>query len=69
MTGEDWKVDILDEEALRRKVANIVEAQQRLHRVVEERVEKNRDRQRQAAIREQLPNFAVGDYVMVAKVR
>ena len=25
-TGEDWKVDALDEEALRRKVANVVEA-------------------------------------------
>ena len=36
-TGEDWKVDALDEEALRRKVANVMEAQQRLHKVVEER--------------------------------
>ena len=36
LTGEDWKVDALDEETLRRKVANVVEAQQRLHNVVEE---------------------------------
>ena len=68
-TGEDWKVDALDEEALRRKVANVVEAQQRLHRVVEEPVKEYRDKPRQAASRGQLPNFAVGDYVMVARVR
>ena len=36
-TREDWKVDALDEEALRRKVANAVEAQRRLHKAVEER--------------------------------
>ena len=68
-TGEDSKVDALDEEASRRKVANAVEAQQQLHKVVEERVKKNHERQRQAASRGQLPNFAVGDYVMVARVR
>ena len=47
-TGEDWKVDALDEETLRRKVFNVVEAQQRLHKVVEERVKETRERQRQA---------------------
>ena len=68
-TGEDWKVDILDKETLRRKVANVVEAQQGLHKVVKERVNRNRDRQRQAASRGQLPNFAVGDHVMMTRVR
>ena len=68
-TGEDWKVDTLDEEALRRKVANVVEAQQQLHKVVEEGVKKNRERHRQPASRGKLPNFAVEDYVMVARVR
>ena len=43
-TGEDCKVDALDKEALRRKVANVVEAKQRLHKVVEERVEENHDK-------------------------
>ena len=62
-TGGDWKVYALDEEALRRNVTNVVEAQQRLHKVVEEQVKKNRERQR-----EQLPNCAVGGYVMVARV-
>ena len=55
--------------ALRRKVANVVEAQQRLHEVVEERVKKNHERQRQAASKGKLPNLTVGDYVMVARVR
>ena len=39
-TGEKRKVDALDEKALRRKVANVVEGQQGLHKVVEERVRK-----------------------------
>ena len=33
-TSEDWKLNALDEEVLRRKVANVVEDQQRLHKVV-----------------------------------
>ena len=61
-------MDALDEEARQRRVANVVEAQQRLHKVVEERVKKNRERQTPAG-REQLPNLAVGDYVMAARVR
>ena len=68
-TGEDWKMGALDEEILRRKMANVVEGQQRLNKVIEERVKKNCERQRQAASRGKLPNFAVGDYVMVAWVR
>ena len=56
-------------EALRRKVANVVEAQEGLHKVVEELVKKNSERKRQAASRGKLPNFAVRDYVMVARVR
>ena len=35
-TGEDWKVDAIDEEeALRTKMANVLEASQRLHKVVD----------------------------------
>ena len=48
---------------MKRKVVNLVGAQQRLNKAVEERV-KNRERQKQAASRGQLPTFAVGDYVM-----
>ena len=46
-----------------------MEAQQRLHKVVEESVKKNRKRQRQATSRGPLPNFAVGYYVTVVRVR
>ena len=49
-TGEDWKVDALDEEALRRKAANVIRTPQRVHKVVEERAKKNLERQRQASI-------------------
>ena len=36
--------------------------------MVGERVRKNNEKQMQAASRGQLPNFVVGDYVMVARV-
>ena len=36
-------MDAFDEKALRRKVANVVEAQQRLHKVVEKKMNKNRE--------------------------
>ena len=49
-------------------MAYVVEAQQRLPKVVGEPVKKKLDRQMQAASRGQLPNFAMGDYVMVARV-
>ena len=48
---------------------NVVEAQQRPHKLVEERVKKNSEKQRQIASSGQLPNFAVEDYVMGARVR
>ena len=44
-------------------------AKQPLHNVVEDRVKNPRERQRQAASRGQLPNFAVGGCVMVGRVR
>ena len=46
-----------------------MEAQQGLHKMVEEPAKKNRERQRKAASRRQLSNVVVGDYVMVARVR
>ena len=44
-------MDVLGEEASRKKVANVVEAQQRPYNVVEKRAKKNFERQRQAASR------------------
>ena len=48
---------------------NVLEAQQELHNVVEKRIKKVRERQKQAASIGQIPTFAVGDDVMVARVR
>ena len=50
-------------------MTNVVGAPQQLHKVVEERAKKNRERQRQAASRGKLPSFVVGDHVMVARAR
>ena len=51
------------------KILGRLKAQQRLHKVDEARVKKNHENHRQAANRGKLPNFAVGDYVMLARVR
>eukprot|EP00903_Cladosiphon_okamuranus_P017345 g15980.t1 len=66
---EEWKVDVLDAEALTQHVRHIVNAQTALHKEVLDKVESNRAKQRKAASRGQLPNFTVGDYVLVARVR
>ncbi|CAN0065761.1 unnamed protein product [Sphacelaria rigidula] len=68
-TGGEWSVDVLDEDALRRQVTSIVEAQQELHKKVAQRVDKNRDLQRRVASKGKLTNFVVGDYVLAARVR
>ena len=68
-TGGEWRLDVLDEDMLRQKVATVVEAQQEMHKEVAQRVEKTRAMQRQAASKGQLPNFMVGDYVLAARVR
>eukprot|EP00752_Nemacystus_decipiens_P007839 g7004.t1 len=67
--NNEWQVDALDPEAMKLHVKNIVDAQAKLHKQVATLVEKNRAKQRNAASRGQLPDFAVGDYVMVARVR
>ena len=46
-----------------------MEAQRGLQKIVEERMKKGRERQRQAASRGQLPYFAVGDYGGRARCR
>ena len=68
-TGQDWKVDVLDEKALRAKVQSVVAAQSQLRKEVLDEVRANRGKQRVAASRGSLPNFCVGDYVSVARVR
>ena len=64
-TGQDWQVDVLDEKALRKKMQSAVEVQSQLHKEVWDKVQANRGKQVSAASRGILPNFAVGDYVLV----
>ena len=61
-----WKVDALDARGFTKEGGERCGG---LHKVTEDRVKKNRDRQRQAASRGQLPNFDVANYAMVARVR
>ena len=65
-TGQDWQVDVLDENALQAKVQSVVAAQSQLHKEVLDKA--NRGKQRAAASRGSLPNFCVRDYVFVARV-
>lgn len=61
-------VDVLGEEALRQNMTSGVEAPQELHERVAQRVEKHRDPQKRVAIKGQLQNFEVGDYVRAARM-
>ena len=67
--GDACKVDVLDSNSLRSKVADVVNAQEIFHKQVSDKVRENRERQRRAADRGVMPNFDVGDYVLVARVR
>ena len=67
--GNEWQVDTLDHAAMKLHVQQLVDAQTELHKQVAARVEKNRAKQRAAESRGALPNYSVGDYVMVARVR
>ena len=54
---------------MQKSVAGWVTAQEKLWREVLERVRAARDRKRVAASAGSMPNFEVGDYVLVARVR
>ena len=62
-------MDVLNDKALREKVQSVVEVQSQLHNEVLDKVQATRGKQRVAARRGNLPNFAVGEYVLVARVR
>ena len=68
-SGEEWNIDSLDVDQLQQQIQSIVLAQTDLHKQVLKKVESNRARQRSAASRGVLPEFSVGDYVLVARVR
>ena len=63
LTGQDWQVDMLDNKTLRKKVQSLVEAQS--EKEVLDKVQANRDKQREGASRGNMPNFAIGEYVLV----
>ena len=67
-SGQDWQVDVLDGKVLR-KVQSVVEVQSQLRTEVLDKVQANHGKQRAAASREYLPNVAVGEYVLVTRVR
>ena len=56
-------------EMMQKSVAGWVSVQEELRREVLERVRAARDRKRVAASTGSMPNFEVGDYVLVARVR
>ena len=68
-TGQDWHVDVLDDNALRREVQSVGEVQSQLHKEVLDKAQANRGEQLVAASGDNLPNFAIGQYVLVARVR
>ena len=68
-TGQDWQVDVLDDKAFRKKVQSAVEVQSQLHKEVWDKTQANHGKQRAAANRGNLPNFAVGEYVLVVRLR
>ena len=60
---------MLDARALRQHLQGVVEAQSQLHKEVLDKVQANPGKQRVAASRGSKPNFTVGDYVLVARIR
>ena len=68
-TEQDWQVHVLDDMALRQNTLSVVDMQSQLHKEVLDKVQVNRGKQRVAASRGNLPNFAVGEDVLVARVR
>ena len=67
--GAEWKVDVLDEKSLRLNVQHVAEAQRHLHKGVLDKVQASRSKHRASARVGSLPDFVVGDYVLVARVR
>lgn len=60
-------MDVLDAGASQNKVKDIVEAQAQLHKKVCDKIQHNRDIQRQSMSRGHLPNIAVGNYLLIAR--
>lgn len=59
----------MDEHQLREKLTRMVEAQEEFKLKVLERVEKGRKQSRERASREEIPQFTIGNHVLMAHVR
>lgn len=66
---DTWRVDVVDPVALRAKFQSVAPRQDIFHKKVSDRVRKPRDQQQFTANRGIIPEFAVGDYLMIARMR
>ena len=66
---DEWQVDSLDPDSVQVVVKDLMDAQERRRKEVLELVRKNRSRMRGVERKRVVPDFAVGDYVLVARVR
>ena len=70
LTTGEWNVDVMDADSLRAKVRQVVEEQERFWKDVQAAVAVSRETKRKIAQgKAVLPKFAVGDFVLYARVR
>ena len=70
VTGGEWNVDVMDADSLRAKVRQVVDEQERFCKDVQAAVAASRDTKRKIAQgKAVLPKFAIGDFVLYARVR
>ncbi|CAM9623378.1 unnamed protein product, partial [Discosporangium mesarthrocarpum] len=69
LAGGSWSAVPLEPGKLSKMVQDLMVAHEEMHKAVLEPVERNRARQREAASRGIMPNFSLGDFVMVAGIR
>ena len=66
---EELDITSVEEDKLQAHVKGIIEAQEQLQQCAVERRGTHRERERRRRSRGELPNFTVGDFVLVARVR
>ena len=70
VTGGEWNVDVMDAESLRAKVRQVIDEQERICKDVQVAVAVSREAKRKIAQGKAVsPKFAVGDFVLYARVR
>ena len=68
VTREEWNVDVMDADSLRANARQVVDEQERFCKDVPAAVAVSRETKRKIA-QAVLPKFAVGDFVLYARVR